>query len=422
MAIITVTEQNYEELVLKAERPVLVDFWAPWCRYCRRIAPALEKVAEQREGDLVVAKINADEEPELLRKNGVELLPTLKLFRNGESKGQIVAPGTKAEIDAFIQESLGGMSMQIYDMAVIGGGPGGYTAALYAARAGLNVVVLEQLSAGGQMALTEQIDNYPGFDAGIDGFTLGEQMQRGAEHFGAETILAEVKSVELQEPVKRLKTSEGTIMTRTVVIATGATPRPLGVSGEKEWTGRGVHYCAACDGMAYRGRTVAVIGGGNSAAEDALTLSRFAKKVYLIHRRDTLRAEKIYTKQLEEKENVEFCWNSTVEKLICTERLTGVQLRNSKDHTMQELLCDGIFVSVGRNPATGLLQGQVTMDQAGYLCADETTRTNLPGVFAAGDVRTKPLRQVVTAAADGAVAAHFAEQYLNEQKIDAGVN
>lgn len=314
------------------------------------------------------------------------------------------------------------MSMQIYDMAVIGGGPGGYTAALYAARAGLNVVVLEQLSAGGQMALTEQIDNYPGFDAGIDGFTLGEQMQRGAEHFGAETILAEVESVELQEPVKRLKTSEGIIMTRTVVIATGATPRPLGIPDEREWTGRGVHYCAACDGMAYRGKTVAVIGGGNSAAEDALTLSRFAKKVYLIHRRDTLRAEKIYKKQLEEKENVEFCWNSTVEKLICTERLTGVQLRNSKDHTMQELLCDGIFVSVGRNPATGLLQGQVTMDQAGYLCADETTRTNLPGVFAAGDVRTKPLRQVVTAAADGAVAAHFAEQYLNEQKIDAGVN
>lgn len=314
------------------------------------------------------------------------------------------------------------MSMQIYDMAVIGGGPGGYTAALYAARAGLNVVVLEQLSAGGQMALTEQIDNYPGFDAGIDGFTLGEQMQRGAERFGAETILAEVESVELQEPVKRLKTSEGIIMTRTVVIATGATPRPLGIPGEREWTGRGVHYCAACDGMAYRGKTVAVIGGGNSAAEDALTLSRFAKKVYLIHRRDTLRAEKIYKKQLEEKENVEFCWNSTVEKLICTERLTGVQLRDSKDHTMQELLCDGIFVSVGRNPATGLLQGQVTMDQAGYLCADETTRTNLPGVFAAGDVRTKPLRQVVTAAADGAVAAHFAEQYLNEQKIDAGVN
>ena len=311
---------------------------------------------------------------------------------------------------------------QIYDMIIIGGGPAGYTAALYAARAGLSTLVLEKLSAGGQMALTEQIDNYPGFEDGIDGFTLGEKMQQSAERFGAVTELAEVYKASLSGRIKTLDTSEGVFQGRTVVIATGATPRPLGVPGEEALIGKGVHYCAACDGAPYRGKTVAVVGGGNSAAADALTLSRIAKKVYLIHRRDSLRATKVYHEPLMNAPNVEFCWNSTVEKLICTERLTGVQLRNSKDHTMQELLCDGIFVSVGRNPATGLLQGQVTMDQAGYLCADETTRTNLPGVFAAGDVRTKPLRQVVTAAADSAVAAHFAAQYLNEQKIDAGVN
>ena len=181
---------------------------------------------------------------------------------------------------------------QIYDMIVIGGGPAGYTAALYAARAGLSVLVLEKLSAGGQMALTEQIDNYPGFESGIDGFTLGEKMQQSAERFGAVTELAEVYKASLSGKIKTLETSEGVFHGRTAVIATGASPRPLGVPGEEALVGKGVHYCAACDGAPYRGRTVAVVGGGNSAAADALTLSRIAKKVYLIHRRDSLRATK----------------------------------------------------------------------------------------------------------------------------------
>ena len=193
---------------------------------------------------------------------------------------------------------------QIYDMIVIGGGPAGYTAALYAARAGLSTLVLEKLSAGGQMALTEQIDNYPGFEDGIDGFTLGEKMQQSAERFGAVTELAEVYKVSLSGKIKTLETSEGVFQGRTVVIATGASPRPLGVPGEDTLTGKGVHYCAACDGAPYRGRTVAVVGGGNSAAADALTLSRIAKKVYLIHRRDSLRATKVYHEPLMNAPNV----------------------------------------------------------------------------------------------------------------------
>ena len=187
---------------------------------------------------------------------------------------------------------------QIYDMIVIGGGPAGYTAALYAARSGLSVVVLEKLSAGGQMALTEQIDNYPGFEDGIDGFTLGEKMQQSAERFGAVTELAEVYKASLSGRIKTLDTSEGVFQGRTVVIATGATPRPLGVPGEESLVGKGVHYCAACDGAPYRGKTVTVVGGGNSAAADALALSRIAKKVYLIHRRDSLRATKVYHEPL----------------------------------------------------------------------------------------------------------------------------
>lgn len=300
----------------------------------------------------------------------------------------------------------------IYDMLIIGGGPGGYTAALYAARAGLDVLVLEKLSAGGQMALTQEIDNYPGFDQGIDGFTLGERMQLGAERFGAKTELAEVFSLDLQSDPKRLDTSEGTFYGRTVVYAAGAGPRELGVNGEQALTGRGVHYCAACDGMRYRGKTVVVVGGGNSAAEDALALSRIAKRVILVHRRDTLRAEKIYRDALDRAENVEFRWNSQVTELLSQGSLTGIRLRDVNTGLKQELHCDGLFVSVGRKPATELVKDRLALDPGGYILADETTRTSVPGVFAVGDVRTKALRQVVTAAADGAVAVHFAREYL----------
>ncbi len=302
----------------------------------------------------------------------------------------------------------------IYDMIVIGGGPGGYTAALYAVRAGLDTLVLEKLSAGGQMALTSQIDNYPGFEDGIDGFTLGEKMQQGAERFGAKTELADVTSVELSAEIKTVETSEGTFYGRTVVFATGASPRDLGISGEKELIGRGINYCAACDGMFYKGKTVVVVGGGNTAAADALMLSRIAQKVIVVHRRDTLRATKIYHEPLMKAANVEFRWNSTVSELLSDGKLTGVRLRDVQTGEKSTLACDGVFVSVGRKPATELVQGQLDLDSAGYIVADESTRTNLPGVYAVGDVRTKALRQVVTAVADGASAAHFAEEYLAE--------
>ncbi len=301
---------------------------------------------------------------------------------------------------------------QIYDMLVIGGGPGGYTAALYAARAGLKTAVLEKLSAGGQMALTSQIDNYPGFEDGIDGFTLGEKMQLQAERFGVATELAEVIAMKLDADVKEVATSEGTFYGRTVVIATGANPRELGVPGERELIGKGVNYCAACDGMFYKGKTVVVVGGGNTAAGDALALSRIAKEVILVHRRDSLRATKVYHKSLMEAPNVTFCWNSAVTDLLHNGKLTGVKVRNSVTGKESILDCDGIFVSIGRAPASALVKGQLVLDDAGYIMADETTRTSLPGVFAVGDVRTKELRQIVTAVADGAMAAHYAEQYL----------
>lgn len=305
---------------------------------------------------------------------------------------------------------------RVYDMVIIGGGPGGYTAALYAARAGLKTVVLEKLSAGGQMALTSQIDNYPGFAEGVDGFTLAEQMQQGAERFGAESELTEVYSVDLKADPKVIETDEGTFYGETVVIATGAGPRELGVAGEKELTGRGVNYCAHCDGMIYKGKTVVVVGGGNSAAADAMYLSRLCEKVIVVHRRDTLRATKVYHEPLMEAENVEFRWNSTVSKLLSGGKVTGVVLTDVNTGEETEVPCDGVFVSIGRKPATALVAQQLELDQGGYIVADETTKTNIPGVYAVGDVRTKELRQIVTAVADGAAAAHAAEQYLAEKK------
>ncbi len=302
----------------------------------------------------------------------------------------------------------------IYDMIVIGGGPGGYTAALYGARAGMDTLVLEKMSAGGQMALTSQIDNYPGFEDGIDGFILGEKMQQGAERFGVKTELAEVYSLKLDENIKLVETSEGMFRGKTIVFATGASPKRLGVPGEEEFVGRGVNYCAACDGMFYKNKTVVVIGGGNSAAADALLLSRIAEKVIVVHRRDTLRATKIYHEPLLRAENVEFQWDSAVSELLYEDKFKGVKLRNIKTGEETIIEADGIFVSIGRKPATELVEKQLELDSAGYIIADESTRTNLPGVFAVGDVRTKVMRQVVTAVADGAVASHYAEEYLAE--------
>ena len=304
------------------------------------------------------------------------------------------------------------MMNKIFDMLIIGGGPAGYTAALYGARAGLSVLVIEKLSAGGQIALSPMVENYPGFDEGIDGYSLGEKMLAGAERFGAETLLAEVTDVSLTGDIKTVLTTEGPLHGRTVVFATGADAKALGLPNEKELLGRGISHCAACDGMFYKGKTVVIVGGGNTAAADALQLSRLCKKVILIHRRDTLRATKIYHQPLMDAPNVEFRWNSAVTELLSDGRLTGLRIQNLLTGEESVLECDGLFVSIGRSPNTALVQGQLELDSAGYIVADESTRTSLPGVFAAGDVRTKELRQVITAAADGAVAAHYAEAYL----------
>ena len=305
---------------------------------------------------------------------------------------------------------------KIYDVLIIGGGPAGYTAALYASRAGLDTLVIEKMSAGGQMALTDIIDNYPGFEEGIDGFTLGMKMQACADRFGSKTEYSEVISAELTSVIKKIVTTSGEFLSRTVVVATGADPRELGIKGERDLIGRGLHYCAHCDGRFYKGKTVLVVGGGNSAASDALYLSNLAQKVYVVHRRDTLRATKIYHDPLMKAENVEFIWNSVIDDYIVDNKIIGAKVRDVITGEVRDIMFDGLFVSIGRKPATDIFKNQLMLDNSGYIVADETTKTNIEGVFAVGDVRTKQLRQVVTAVSDGAVAVHFAEEYLANLK------
>lgn len=305
---------------------------------------------------------------------------------------------------------------KIYDMIIIGGGPAGYTAALYGARAGLVALVMEKMVVGGQMALTDKIDNYPGLEDGIEGLSLGEKMKNEAERSGARTVFATVLSADLKSDPKVIKTSDDIFYGRTVVIATGAEPRELGVAMEKELVGRGVSYCATCDGMFFKGKTVVVVGGGNTAAADILLLSRVASKVFVVHRRDTMRASKTYHETLMKAENVEFCWDSQVTGILSDDKVTGVRIKNINTGDERKLSCDGIFVAIGRKPASELSAGQLDLDEKGYIKADESTKTSIPGVFAAGDVRTKVLRQVITAASDGAMAAHYAEEYLAGRK------
>lgn len=303
---------------------------------------------------------------------------------------------------------------KVYDILIIGGGPAGYTAALYGARSGFATAVLEKLSPGGQMATTSDVENYPGFPGVVDGFELGERMQEGAEKAGAETFFAEVSKVDLLAGPKVVETSEGTFLGRTVILATGAHPRKLGIPQEEALVNRGVAYCATCDGNFYKDKVVVVNGGGNTAVGDALYLAKLASKVYLVHRRDTLRATPIYLQRLKDA-GVEIIWNSVVSGLQADKKLTGVELTDVKTGEKRVLPADGLFVAIGQLPESSLAAGQVATDKAGYIMAGEDTKTSVPGVFAVGDVRTKAVRQIITAAADGAVAIHYAEEYLNEK-------
>lgn len=301
----------------------------------------------------------------------------------------------------------------MYDIIIIGTGPAGLAAAIYGERARLSLLVIEkQPMSGGQIINTTDVDNYPGLQ-GVGGFELASKLRSHADAMGAEIITAEVKEVELLGDVKRVVTEDAVYEGKTVIIATGATHRKLGVAGEEELLGAGVSYCATCDGAFFRGKEVAVIGGGDVALEDALFLSRISSKVYLIHRRDEFRGAKSLQEKVFAAENIEIIWNTVAEEVVGEGKVEALALKNRVTGEAYRLSVQGVFVAVGIQPNTELFRGMTELDKSGYICAGEEGNTSIPGVFAAGDVRTKQLRQVITAAADGANAVTSVEHYLN---------
>ena len=304
---------------------------------------------------------------------------------------------------------------EINNVIIIGSGPAGYTAAIYAARANLKPILVSGFQPGGQLTITTDVENYPGYEDPIQGPWLMDQMQKQAAQVGTEIINSQVTEVFLNEDIKKLNLDNGTTLNaKTVIISTGAQARWLGLENESKFQGHGLSACATCDGFFFKDKEVAVIGGGNSAAEEALFLTKFATKVYLIHRRDKLRAEKILQDRLKENSKIEFIWNSEVTKFNGNDDLESIDLLNKKDNQTSTLKIDGVFIAIGHDPATQLFKGQLKMDDGGYIITDpDSTKTSIDGVFAAGDVKDKIYRQAVTAAGMGCMAALEVEKYLD---------
>jgi thioredoxin reductase (NADPH) len=305
--------------------------------------------------------------------------------------------------------------MEQYDIIIVGAGPAGLTAALYSARSKLNTLYIEDIGAGGQTAITAEIENYPGFADGINGLELSILMEKQAQRFGAKNLVAKVLGIELAEKHRIVKTTKGQFVSKVVIIASGSTPKPLGCPGELTFRTRGVSYCATCDGPFYEEAHLLVVGGGDSAVEEACYLTKFANKVTLVHRRSALRATKIIQERALANPKLEFIWNTIIEEIKGKNAVEKVIVKNLKTDQLTELIIDGVFIYVGIEPNTIFARNLLELSEQGYIKTDDYMRTTIPGIYAVGDVRYKLLRQVVTAVADGAIAAYHAEKYIEDQ-------
>lgn len=423
--IIHLGAAQFEQEVLKSEKPVIVDFFSDECPPCEVLAPIYEKMADKYGDYIKFVKIFRQENKELALSLNVNSSPTVLFFKNGQEVGKrLNGFMNKPQVRMAIEEILGDVlpvediKEVSRDVVILGAGPAGLSAAIYAARAKLDTVVIDISVPGGQAASTYHVANYPGTPGVVRGKELITNMREQAISFGAKIEdLKEVFEVELKNNIKTIRTEDTVYKAPAVIIAAGAKPRALSAEGADEYRGRGVHYCATCDGSMYEDRKVVVIGGGNSAVEEAVFLTRYASHVTIIHQFDHFQASKIVQDEALSNEKIDVIWNSEVRKVNGLEHsLQSVEVENVKTHGFSEIPTDGAFVYIGTQPASDWFAGQVTMDSSGYVIAGEDAATNLPGVFAAGDIRTKPLRQVVTAAADGAVAGVMAERYVMSQK------
>lgn len=419
--VLNVNNQDFEKEVLKSNQPVVVYFYSEDCAPCIAFTPIFERAAEKYEGQMKFVKIFRQQNRALAESYNIKSSPAILFFKNGEEicsrlNGYISNP----ELRQVVESVIGGTCMRrerqrVYcDVLILGAGPAGLSAAIYAARAKLYTIIIDEGMPGGQVATTYHVANYPGTNGVIRGLDLVENMKKQALDFGAQIDdLKEISEVNFEGGEKYVKTEDTDYYAKSVIIATGAQPRKLPAEGEREFRGRGVHYCATCDGAMYQDTNVLVIGGGNSAVEEAVFLTRYAKHVTIIHQFDHFQASKAAQDEALNHPDIDVIWDSEVRKISGENFVQKVTIENIKTKEQKEIETDGLFVYIGMEPKTDLFKGKVNTNQWGYIQADEDMKTNISGIYAAGDVREKKIRQIATAVADGVVAGIMAEKYIN---------
>ncbi len=419
--IIYTNAENFEREVKNSELPVVVTFYSEDCAPCSSLTNMLRRMAETYGEYMKFVMIHRQQNRQLAETLKVKSSPTVIFFRNGEE----VCSRLNGYIDSLelrrgIENVSGGKCtrkerQKVHcDVLILGGGPAGLSAAIYAARAKLFSVVIDESLTGGQVATTFHVANYPGTNGVVRGIDLMENMKKQAIDFGAQIDdLKETIDISIEGEEKYLKTEDTDYYAKSLIIATGSTPRKLPAEGESEFRGRGVHYCATCDGAFYQDANVLVIGGGNSAVEEAVFLTRYARHVTIILRGDQFQAPKAAVDEALANPNISVVWNTEVRKINGDNFVKSVMIENLKTKEVKEMETDGLFVYIGMEPKTGLLKGKLELNEYGYINADENMRTTIPGVFVAGDVRVKEIRQIATAVSDGVVAGIMVEKYIN---------
>ncbi|NLU25887.1 MAG: thioredoxin-disulfide reductase [Hungateiclostridium thermocellum] len=419
--IVKSTMENFDKDVLKSDIPVAVLFYTESCPVCDAFMPIFERTAQKYGKHMKFVKIYRQQNRQLVEDLKIKSSPTVLFYKEGnEVCTRLNGYISNAEFVEAIERVIGDVCKgekreKVHcDFLILGGGPAGLTAAIYAARAKLHTVVVDEGLIGGQVATTFQVANYPGTNGVVRGVDLMENMKKQALDFGAYIDdLKEISDVNLEGKEKLVTAKDTDYYAKAVLIATGATPRRLPVEGEKEFRGRGVHYCATCDGAMYFDANILVVGGGESAAEEAVFLTRYAKHVTIINRHDYFKASKTAQDEVFRNPNISVVWNSEVRKINGDSFVKSVTIENLKTGKIEEIETDGLFVYIGTQPKTELFAGKVGMNEEGYILTNEDMATNIPGVFAAGDVRAKKVRQIATAVGDGAVAGIMAERYIN---------